>query len=140
MKCRNLRELVVQAHCSSTCAWDVPCTSPCYHLLGCAGLVLLASPSAFLTRRMVDQIRGIDLDVVPEDRYNIKVNSSYLINHSPCQKCRGGCKEHKACTSKQVVTWTCTWNIPSASRAAVSLYNKLAEVPVFHLICTSLRV
>ena len=33
------------------------------------GLVLLASPSAFLTRRMVDQISGIDLDVVPEDRY-----------------------------------------------------------------------
>ena len=59
-------------------------------------------------------------------RYNIKVDSSYLINHSPCQKCRGGCKEHKACTSKQVVTWTCTWNIPSASRAAVSLYNELA--------------
>ena len=40
-----------------------------YHLLGCAGLVLLASPSAFLTWRMVDQIRGIDLNVVPEDRY-----------------------------------------------------------------------
>ena len=39
------------------------------HLLGCAGLVLLASPSAFLTRRMVDKIRGIDLDVVPEERY-----------------------------------------------------------------------
>ena len=38
-------------------------------LLGCAGLVLLASPSAFLTRRMVHQIRGIDLDVVPEDIY-----------------------------------------------------------------------
>ena len=48
---------------------DAPCTSPCYHLLGCAGLVLLASPSAFLTRRMVDQIRGIDLAIVPEDRY-----------------------------------------------------------------------
>ena len=48
---------------------DVPCTSPCYHLLGCAGLVLLASPFTFLTRRMVDQIRVIDLDVVPEDRY-----------------------------------------------------------------------
>ena len=32
-------------------------------------LVLLASPSAFLTRRMVDEIRGIDLDVVSEDRY-----------------------------------------------------------------------
>ena len=59
-------------------------------------------------------------------RYNIKVDSSYLINHSPCQKCRGGCKEHKTCTSKQVVSWTCTWNIPSASRAAVSLYNELA--------------
>ena len=28
--------------------------------------------------------------------------------------------------SKKVVTWTCTWNIPSASRAVVSLYNKLA--------------
>ena len=26
-------------------------------------------------------------------RYNIKVDSSYLINHSPCQKCRGGCVE-----------------------------------------------
>ena len=46
----------VQALCSA-CTWDVPCTSPCYHLLGCAGLVLLASPSAFLTQRMVDQIR-----------------------------------------------------------------------------------
>ena len=59
-------------------------------------------------------------------RYNIMVDSSYLINQSPCQKCRGGCKEHKACTSKKVVTWTCTWNIPSANRAAVSLYNELA--------------
>ena len=40
------------------------------HVTTCldAGLVLLASPSAFLTRRMVDQIRGIDLTVVPEDR------------------------------------------------------------------------
>ena len=35
----------------------------------CAGLVLLASPFAFLTWRMVDLIRGIDLDVVAEDRY-----------------------------------------------------------------------
>ena len=34
-----------------------------------AGLLLLAPPSAFLTRRMVDQIRGIDLVVVLEDRY-----------------------------------------------------------------------
>ena len=57
------------AHYNYAYAWDVPCTSPCYHLLGCAGLVLLASPSAFLTRRMVDQIRGIDLYVVPEDSY-----------------------------------------------------------------------
>ena len=44
-------------------------TIPKNHLLGCAGLVLLASPSAFLTRRMADQIRGIGLVVVPEDRY-----------------------------------------------------------------------
>ena len=31
--------------------------------------MLLASPSAFLTRQMVDQIKGTDLDVVPEDKY-----------------------------------------------------------------------
>ena len=31
--------------------------------------MLLAPLSAFLTRRMVDQIRGIDLDVVSEDRH-----------------------------------------------------------------------
>ena len=66
---QGLTLLVAQADCSSACAWDVPCTSPCYHLLGCAGLVLLASPSTFLTRQMADQIRGIDLAVVPEDRY-----------------------------------------------------------------------
>ena len=41
-------------------------------MLECAGLVLLASPSAFLTWRMVDQIRGIDLDVVSEtDTYKV---------------------------------------------------------------------
>ena len=32
-------------------------------------LVLLASPSAFLTRRMVDKIRGIDIAILPEDKY-----------------------------------------------------------------------
>ena len=48
---------------------DVPFIGTCYHLLGCAALMLLASPFAFLTWRMVDQIRGINLDVVPEDRY-----------------------------------------------------------------------
>ena len=31
--------------------------------------LILASPSAFLTRQIVDEIRGIDLDVVSEDRY-----------------------------------------------------------------------
>ena len=55
-------------------------------------------------------------------------------------KMQRGCKEHKDCTSKKVVTWTCTWNIPSASRAAVSPYNELASVPAFHLIRTGIRV
>ena len=44
----------VQVHVN-TCL-DVQACAPC-------------TPSAFSTRRMVDQIRGIDLDVVPEDRY-----------------------------------------------------------------------
>ena len=42
---------------------------PLAWMCSCAGLVLLASPSAFLTWGMVDQIRGIDLVVAREDRY-----------------------------------------------------------------------
>ena len=42
------------------------------HVTTCLDVQALCSlhpPLHFLTRRMVDQIRGIDLDVVPEDRY-----------------------------------------------------------------------